>query len=452
MTCTRHRASVRTSCVPTRRRFFQQAAGAAATLGCWSGASGRAAPAPNDRLNIGFIGVGNRGLTNLAELHSEHVAALCDVDSRYLDEVSRRHPGAKRYVDFRELLEQADLDAVVVSTPDHTHFPAAMLAMRRGLHVYCEKPLAHSISEVRQMAATARAQGVVTQTGNQHHATEGYRRTAEIIQSGVLGPIREVHAWTNRPIWPQGIARPADRPAVPGYLNWDLWLGPAPERPYHGVYHPGGWRGWFDFGSGALGDMGPHLLDPVLWALDLAAPTIVAAEASGLQSESFPLASTVRFDFPERAGQPAVTLTWYDGDRQPPASVTGIERLPDNGVLFLGERAKLFAPSYGGRPTVLPRTRNERIELPEPFLSSSPGHHLEWVRACKGQGEASCDFDYGARLTEICLVGKLAVRASAWRPGEELTWDRDLTQFSNAPELSRRIDRDYRTGWERPDS
>jgi predicted dehydrogenase len=335
-----------------------------------------------------------------------------------------------------------NLDAVIISTPDHTHYLAAMLAMQRGLHVYCEKPLAHSVWEVRQMAAAAKQYKVVTQFGNHHHTSEGYRRVAEIIQSGVIGAVREVHAWTNRPIWPQGIAPPTDVQPVPAYLDWDLWLGPAPVRPFHETYHPSGWRGWRDFGCGALGDMGPHLLDPVFWALKLTYPTHIVAQSPPCNADTFPASSSVQFVFPARDQLPPVELSWYDGQQQPTREVTGVDQLPSNGVLFLGERAKLFAPDYGGLPIVMPAKVGEVIPLPKPFLPESPGHHVQWLRACKENRATSSDFEYAARLTETCLLGNIATRVR-----KPLHWNADTTQFLNHGPANQHLRRQYRDGW-----
>ncbi|MBC8352872.1 MAG: Gfo/Idh/MocA family oxidoreductase [Planctomycetes bacterium] len=395
-----------------------------------------------DKLNIGVIGVGNRGASNIAEIKSQNIVALCDVDRQYLDAMALRYPDARICSEFRELLEQPGLDAVLISTPDHTHFHAAMTAMRRGLHVYCEKPLAHSIWETREMAAAAKRFRVVTQTGNQHHASDGYRRAVEIIRSDVLGEVKEVHAWTNRPIWPQGVERPKHSPPIPEHLDWDAWLGPAPARPYHDTYHPRGWRGWHDFGCGAIGDMGPHLLDPVVWAFNLGAPTTIAAESSEVNDETFPTWSIVYLDFLVGEVKKPLKLIWYDGDKQPPEGLTGIERLPPHGVLFMGKRAKLFAPQYGGPPIVIPNEKGDSIELPEPFLPPSPGHHQEWLAACKQGGTASCDFSYGARLTEICLLGNIAIRT-----GKTLKWDDQQMRTSNGVDVERLLRREYREGW-----
>ncbi|MCA9164353.1 MAG: Gfo/Idh/MocA family oxidoreductase [Planctomycetales bacterium] len=418
---------------------------AAGSLGACSFAAKNVAASPSatDKLNIGVIGVGNRGASNLAEIRSENIMALCDVDRRYLNEMSARYPSAKTFSDFRELIRHPELDAVVISTPDHTHYHAAMMAMGRGLHVYCEKPLAHSIWELREMAAAAERYKVVTQTGNQHHASAGYRRVVEIVQAGAIGHVGEVHAWTNRPIWPQGVERPIRGQAIPEGLNWNAWLGPAPSRPYDGIYHPSGWRGWFDFGCGAIGDMGPHLLDPVVWALNLPLPATIEAESSEVNDETYPTWSVIRFEFVLNERQSPLRLCWYDGDKQPPESLTGIKRLPPNGVLFMGERANLFAPQYGGAPIVIPHEPDASIELPEPYLPQSVGHHREWVEACKRQGKTSCDFAYGANLTEICLLGNIALRS-----GKTIKWLAGQMQASNGIEVSHLVKREYRDGWD----
>ncbi len=427
----------------TRRDVLKQAACAASLAAVSAGAAtARETDSSRRKLNIGVIGVGNRGASNIAEIKDENIVALCDVDRQYLDEMASRYPGAKTYTDFRKLLEQPDLDAVLINTPDHTHYLAAMLAMQRGLHVYCEKPLAHSIWETREMAAAAKRFKVVTQTGNQHHASDGYRGVAEIVQAGAMGDVKEVHVWTNRPIWPQGIARPEQSPPVPKHLDWDLWLGPAPARPYNEVYHPLGWRGWFDFGCGALGDMGPHLLDPVVWALELDAPTKVSAESSGVNDQTFPTWSIVRFEFSMGEPRRTIKLVWYDGDKQPPESLTGIFRLPPNGIFMFSERAKLFAPQYGGAAVVIPYDRSDSIELPEPYLPKSPGHHREWIDACKQRAATSCDFSYGAKLTEICLLGNIAIRS-----GKTIEWEHDEMRATNGVDIEHLLRREYREGW-----
>lgn len=427
-----------------RRRWLRQATAGVMlpAVGVWTESRGAESRSPNQKLRIAAIGVGNRGASNLAAVSDEEIAGLCDVDQELMAPMATRFPAARTFRDFRELLELDDLDAAIISTPDHTHFLAALLAMRRGLHVYCEKPLAHSVWEVRQLAAAAKQHQVVTQLGNHHHASDGYRRAAEIVRSGAIGPVREVHAWTNRPIWPQGIARPADTQPVPAYLAWDLWLGPAPARPFHEIYHPRGWRGWRDFGCGALGDMGPHLLDPVFWTLDLTSPTHIAASSTSGHAETFPASSSVRFTFGARGALPPVELFWYDGDRQPPREVTGVDQLPQHGALLLAERAKLFVPDHGGLPIVMPGKDGEEIPLPKPFLPRSPGHHEEWLRACKEKLATSSDFQYGARLTETCLLGNIAVSV-----GKPLRWDADNMQFPDCAAANLQLRREYRDGW-----
>ncbi len=426
--------------VPDRRDFCKYAVHAASI-----GVGANRIAAANDskrKLKIGVIGVGNRGASNVAEIKSENIVALCDVDQQFLAPMSSRFPNAKTSADFRDLLAQTELDAVVISTPDHTHYHAAMMAMRRGLHVYCEKPLAHSIWEVREMATAAKRFQIVTQTGNQHHASDGYRRVVEIVRSGVIGKVNEVHAWTNRPIWPQGVERPPPSQAIPEYLDWDTWLGPAPQRPYHETYHPSGWRGWFDFGCGALGDMGPHLLDPVVWALELDAPSKIVAESSEVNDETFPTWSIVRFEFQSGDRTTPLRLVWYDGDKQPPESLTGIKRLPPHGVLFMADRAKLFAPQYGGSPILMPSDRTDSIALPEPYLPKSPGHHREWIEAIKTGGKTSCDFAYGSRLTELCLLGNVAIRSA-----KTIEWDHEKMQTSNGIDIGYLLRQAYRDGW-----
>ncbi|MCA9204074.1 MAG: Gfo/Idh/MocA family oxidoreductase, partial [Planctomycetales bacterium] len=348
----------------------------------------------------------------------------------------------------------------VISTPDHTHAPIALAALRRGLHVYCEKPLAHSVAELRSMSAAATERpSLVTQMGNQHHASDGYRRAVEWIRSGRLGEVREVHVWSSRPIWPQGIDRPADAPPVPESLHWDLWLGPAPERPYHPAYHPMRWRGWWDFANGAIGDMGPHLIDAVQWGLNLPSPVRIEAESSPVNDETAPLWSIVRFDFEMPSteasdGEPAaadanppstvreLSLTWYDGGKQPPAEVTGVARPPAQGALVIGSDAKLFIPELGRQPIVVPRQKGERIEPPEPSLPRPASHMDEWLTACKQGRSTSSDFAYGRQLSELCLLGAIATRV-----GQPLTWSTTDGHFTNNPAANKLLKREYRDGW-----
>ena len=389
-----------------------------------------------------MIGVGNQGASNLEKFAQEKIVALCDVDSRYLAKAKARHPNAAVYRDFRLMLARDDLDAVVVSTPDHTHAPAAVTAMRRGLHVYCEKPLAHSVHETRVMSQLAQEMDLATQMGNQHHAGAGFRGTIELVQSGAIGQVRQVHCWTNRPLWPQGIDRPEAAEPVPDHLDWDLWLGPAPERPYHRGYHPFDWRGWWDFGTGALGDLGPHTLDAVFGALDLEYPTLITPDSSPVNDETGPKWSVLRFEFPQRGGLPPVTVTWYDGGKTPPAELAHVETLPPGGALLIGEHATVYLPENGQAPVVIPKSIQEAFKRPEPFMPVSPGHHAEWVLACKTGSPTGSSFAAAARLTETCLLGNVALRV-----GMPVDWDSGKMESIEAPEANKFLARTYREGW-----
>lgn len=428
-----------------RRRAFLGSCTAALSAGCgvWSQTAPAASTSPNQKLNIAAIGVGNRGVVNITASLTENIVALCDVDQRYLDEMFRRIPEAETYHDFREALDRTDLDAVIISTPDHTHFHPALKAVRNGLHVYIEKPLAHSVVECRTLAQAAADHAVVTQMGNQHHSSAGYRRAAEIVQSGVLGEVRELHSWTTRPLWPQGIERPQPPMTAPDHLHWDLWLGPAPERPYHETYHPINWRGYWDFGVGALGDMGPHLIDPAFWSLKLDLPTKIEATCSPVNDETAPEWSIVKYEFPARGDLPPVTLNWYDGGKVPPAETTGSRRPPSNGTLIIGERGKLFAPERGGKPLMIPRNKGDKISLPLETTIGSKSHQAEWLAACKGEGETSSPFSYAARLTEVCLLGNIAIRS-----GQRVHCQGDGVTLGDGSSADQYMSRPYRAGWE----
>jgi predicted dehydrogenase len=423
-----------------RRELLRQ--GALAGAGIWLGGRGWASGRrPGEKLAIACIGVGGRGQANLDGVAGENIVALCDVDEPALASAAQRFPQAQKYADFRKLLEQPGIDAVVVSTPDHTHAVAANMALQLGKHVYCEKPLTHSIFEARTLARSAAARKVATQMGNAGHSSESTRRVVELIRAGAVGPVRAVHAWTDRPIWPQGIGRPAAEP-VPSTVQWDLWLGPAPERPYSAAYHPFKWRGFWDFGTGALGDMACHIIDPAFWALDLGAPLAVAAEGEPRSAESGPRAEVIRFEFPARGEMPPVTLTWYDGGRKPPAELAEGETLPDNGSLFIGDRGKLLAPHGGGGPQLLPAAQFADFKAPEPSLPRSPGHHAEWILACKTGSPTGTHFGYAGPLTELVLLGIVA-----FRTGQRIEWDSANMRARNCPEAEPLIRREYRPGW-----
>ena len=424
-----------------RRRFLYSSAtlGAAALFAAPSLLRGRDL---NGKLNIGMIGLGGKSGDNLKGIADENVVALCEVDGNSLDRIAARYPQATKHRDFRRMLEQKDIDAVVVTTPDHIHAVASMAAMKLGKHVYCEKPLTHSVWEARELRKAARQYKVATQMGNGGHASESLREAVEWIQAGVVGKVREVHAWSNRPIWPQGITRPKDTPTMPGSLDWDLWIGPAPMRPFHKTYHPFGWRAWQDFGAGAMGDMGCHIIDTAFWALDLGAPSTIEAESSGANEETAPTWSIVRYQFPARGTLPPVKLTWYDGGKLPSRELTELpaeQKLMDNGSLFVGDKGKLLFER--GKPLRILPERKE-FKPPPKTVPRSPGHYKEWIDACKGGAAAMSNFDYAGPLTEMVLLGNVALRA-----GRKIEWDATKLQVVNMPEAARFIRREYREGW-----
>ncbi|MCH8149429.1 MAG: Gfo/Idh/MocA family oxidoreductase [Planctomycetes bacterium] len=408
-------------------------------VGVWTETAQSESKSPNDKLNIGCIGVGGKGWVDMTSVGSENIVAVCDVDSARLNKAGVKFPKAAKFSDFRRLLERKDIDAVTVSTPDHTHAVASMGAMKLGKHVYCQKPLAHSIYEVRQMIETARQQKVATQMGNQGHSEAGTRRMVEWIQAGGLGPVREVHVWTDRPIWPQGIDRPKGKLPIPSTLDWDLWLGPAPERPYHAVYHPFKWRGFWDFGTGALGDMACHNTDTAYWALKLADPIAVEAKSSAINLETAPKWSTIRYEFPQRGSLPPVNLTWYDGGKKPPAELAPGVKLGTNGSIFVGDNATLFVPHYWGEGKIV---KGEAAPRPKQSIPDSPGHYQEWINACKGGPPALSNFDNAGPLTEMVLLGNIALRT-----GKRCKWDPKTLSVPGVPEADMLIRNEYRKGW-----
>ncbi|MCS7273559.1 MAG: Gfo/Idh/MocA family oxidoreductase [Fimbriimonadales bacterium] len=428
--------------VISRREFLRQSASAGAgllLLKSWGKGQ-----SPNDKLNIAVIGVGGRGWDNLqAVAKTENIVALCDVDLNMLARAAREFPNARLWVDYRRMFDrQKDIDAVVISTPDHTHALPTMLALLHGKHVYCEKPLVHSPWEARQVREAARKAKVATQMGNQHHASEPLRMAVEVLRSGAIGTVREVHAWSDRPIWPQGIARPTGEKPVPPHLFWDAWLGPAPYRPYHDGYHPFNWRGWWDFGTGALGDMGCHIIDPAYWALDLGLPTSVEMEGEPRMPESGPKSSRAIFEFPARGNRPPVKLYWYDGGLKPDPALIGEKSLAPNGIICIGDKGALyFIHPYQYR--LYPKERFEGFTLKERTLPVSPGHHEEWLRACKTGSPTYSNFEYATMLTEAVLLGNAAFRA-----GEKIYWDAKEGRVTNTRKADEYIRRPYRKGWE----
>jgi predicted dehydrogenase len=409
----------------------------------------------NHKLNIAGIGVGGRGAGDIDEVKSENIVALCDADLRSAAGTIKAHPEAKVYRDFRRMLEKEakNIDAVVIGTPDHIHAPAAMMAMKMGKHVYCEKPMAHTIYEARRMTQVAKETGVVTQMGNQGHGGEGLRLYWEFIHAGAIGKVSEVHVWTDRAgtperaWWPQGIGRPEGSEPIPDGLDWDLWLGPARWRPYHSAYVPFKWRGWWDFGCGALGDMAVHNADPAFFALDLGAPTAVEAETSPVNDETFPVWNIIKYEFPARGDRPAVKMIWYDGAKLPPRPPELEEgRNPgDNGILFVGDKGKLLGPSHAGTPRLIPESRQKEFGRPPRTLPRSPGHHREWIEACKAgkPQDARSGFWYAGPFVEALLVGNLAVRLQ-----KRVEWDAEKMRSPNCPEADNYVTKFYRAGFD----
>lgn len=398
------------------------------------------AESPNEKLNIAAIGVRGRGAANLEGVSSENIVALCDVDANNLADAAKAFPNAKQYRDFRRLLDEMakGIDAVVVSTPDHTHAPASAAAMKLGKDCYCEKPLTHCVYESRFLTELAVRNKLVTQLGTQIHAGDNYRRVVEWVQAGVIGPIREVHVWC--PASYSAGDRPKETPPVPPHLDWDLWLGPAPYRPYHPVYLPGRWRGWKDFGNGGLGDFFCHYSDLAFWALQLKYPTSVEAEGPPPHPESTPPWLIVRYQFPARGDLPPVALTWYDGGKRPP--IQSEAKLPDwaAGVLFIGEKGMILA-DYGRR-MLLPEEKFSDFEPPPQTIPPSIGHHQEWIQACKTRGTTTCCFEYSGPLAEAALLGTVAFRV-----GQKINWDPVNLKAINCPEADPWIHKPYREGW-----
>ncbi|SEW27961.1 Gfo/Idh/MocA family oxidoreductase [Luteibacter sp. 329MFSha] len=465
--------------------------------------------APSDKLNIAGIGVGGMGASNIRNLASQNIVALCDVDWGYTDKsfhkmfdslgkaqarldkaktpaerkkvqediehirlLSRQYGSIKRHTDFRRMLdEQKDIDAVVIATPDHLHATIASAAMSHGKHVYLQKPLTWSIHEARFLSKKAIDNPrIVTQMGNQGHSSDDARLVNDYIAANAIGEVREVHAWTNRPLayWPQGIPRPVAVPPpgpadwdmnavtarlanamvgnypLPKGLEWDLFLGPGPEVGYHPVYHPFNWRGWVDWGVGAIGDMGAHLLDSPFWSLDLGLPTAIETVSTPFDKASYPMATMTHFDFPARGDKPPVKLTWYDGGLVPPGlEALGAGQMPDGGTLYVGSKGKLVHETYGDNPRLLPKSLHDSVGTPPQTVARiKTSHEMNWVDACKGKGEATSPFPYAAKLTEIMLLGVVALRA-----GGRIEYDAANMRITNLADANQYLTREYRKGW-----
>ena len=459
----------------TRRRFLQETT--VAGLGFWVAggvALGRASKSPNQRVNIACIGVGGKGSSDVdGASRAGQIIALCDVDDNTLngkasqkvkkgsDEL--KFPGVQKFADYREMLDKLGdkIDAVTVSTPDHTHAPASLMAMKMKKHVYCQKPLTHTVAEAREMRETAARNHCVTQMGNQGSAENGLREGVEVIQAGAIGPVREVHVWTNRPIWPQApkvMARPKDVQPIPKNLHWDLWLGVAPSRPYHSGYEPFNWRGWIDFGTGAIGDMACHTANLAYRALKLNLPSSVVAEAGDVNPETWPAWAQIVFQFPEREGLPPVKFTWYEGHRDgqkvlPPQKLVEIMKgtkdgLKDSGSLLVGDKGMMYSPDdYGAKYILLPEDSFKAYKKPAPRLPRNgrgdDGMKLEWVAGIQGGPAPYSNFEIASRLTESMLLGDVAIRAT----GKKLEYDGEKGRITNNAEADKLLKTDYRTGW-----
>ena len=385
---------------------------------------GRGYRAPSDTLNIACIGVGGKGRTDVEGVSKENIYALCDVDLRMAEQSLAAFPKAKRYRDFREMLEKEGerIDAVTISTPDHTHAVAAMMALKMGKHVFCQKPLARTLHEVRaMMQEAARRPKQATQMGNQGHAGDGTRQIREWVEAGAIGTVREVHYWTDRPIWPQGIDRPTEAHNPPPTLDWDLWLGPMPARPYNPAYAPFRWRGWWDYGTGALGDIACHSMDAAYWALELGYPTRIEAETTRLYPETAPKASRLVYDFPARGNRPPVKVVWRDGELGAPrpaelSSDYAWPKYAEVGTqLWIGDSGKLLADVYGDKVKLLDEKRHKELTA-NGFgkkYPRSPGVFVEWTDACKAGKQPGSSFSqHAGPLTEMVLLGNLAIRTA----------------------------------------
>jgi predicted dehydrogenase len=448
----------------SRREFMKQSA--AVGVAFWVAGTTRASVSrsPNEKLNIACIGVGGKGSSDSDHAgHYANIVALCDIDDKHLDAKAEKFPHAKKFNDFRKMLEAmaGQIDAVTVSTADHTHAPASVMAMKMGKHVYCQKPLTHTVHEARVMRRVAEDYKVATQMGNQGTSHPGFRQGIEVIRAGAIGNVREVHVWTNRPtgFWKQApdvVARPTDTPPVPDNVHWNEFLGPAPERPYNPMYHPFAWRGWWDFGTGALGDMGCHTANMAFMALELKYPTSVEAESGEVNPETYPAWATVRYEFPARGDAPPVRLTWYEGTRDgkrnlPSTDLVYGEKLPSSGLILIGDKGVMFSPNdYGAQHVLLPKEQYADYTPPEPTLPRNGDggrgldrdHKGEWIAACTGGPAAFSNFGYAGLLTETILLGNVAIRA-----GSKLDWDGPNFKFTNAPDAQQLLHYEYRKGW-----
>ena len=446
-----------------RRNFLKQTAAASTGTFLAGGAPGYARslrPSPNERVRFACIGVGGKGQSDTVDAagHGE-IVGLCDVDEETLAKMANRlkakHPGAKTYYDYRKMLEDLGdkIDAVTVSTPDHTHAPASVMAMRMKKHCFTQKPLTWSIEEARMMRHLAAENKLCTQMGNQGTAEHGFRAGVELIRSGMLGQIKEILVWTNRPIWPQGMGIPKATPGIPNKVRWSEFLAAAHDRPYHPDYQPFNWRGWLDFGTGALGDMACHTINIAAMALELFDPeSVEVVDTSGIvDNASYPVWSIIRTHFGPRNGRGPLTMTWYDGGNKLPKDKRSFtdrlygEKVPGSGLLLVGEKGSFFSKNdYGAEHTLLPRDQFKDVKEPESKLPRSPGHFTEWVEGIKADDphKALSNFDYASRLTETVLLGVVALKA-----GQKIEWDAHAMRAKNCSYADQFIRRDYRRGY-----
>ncbi len=427
---------------PNRRQAIKVAgaAVAASSMGYWSSLAAAQSKSPNEKLNLACIGTANQADFSIQNCKHENIAVLCDVDSNYLNKAKEQFKDARLYRDYREMLEKeaSKIDAVIVATADHHHAPATARALRAGKHVYCEKPLTHTVGEARLVARLAKEKGLATQMGTQIHAGENYRRVVEIIQSGAIGDVTEVHVWVGK-AWGGG-ELPTQSDKAPESLDWDLWLGPAPERPYaKGRYHPAQWRRWWQFGSGTLGDMGCHYMDLPFWALELTHPTTIEAEGPPVHAETGPEGLIARYEFPARGKKPPVKLTWYDGTLIPKRLHD--QPVPADGVFFVGTAGMMFADYNKYR--LYPSDKFADFKEPPKTIERSIGHHKEWLKACRDGSPTTCNFQYSGGLTESVLLGTIA-----YRVGKKIEWDAVNLKSTNSPEANALIHKKYRAGWE----
>ena len=435
----------------SRRRFIKQSAITSAGV-FWIAKTSWAKISPNEKLNVGVIGTGNRALANMNEMEgesrhndaSENIVALCDVDKTFLGTAKAKFPNAKTYQDFRRMIDQKDIDAILVATPDHTHAVATMAAIKSGRHVYCEKPLTHTVSEARAIREAAKKHKVVTQMGTQVHSWDNYRRVVEALQSGVIGPVREVHVYIDV-VYTAG-GRPTDNPPVPSTLDWDLWLGPVEYRPYNPVYVPYNWRNWWAFGGGTLSDFGCHYIDLAYWALGIRVPSSVETEGPPVMEEGTCPWLIARYDFPAHGDQPPLKLTWYHGKKdgqpvRPPLENEGkVPKGLPSGLIFVGDKGIMHA-DYS-KYTLFPEEKFKDYVRPPQTIPAPIGQHAEWIRAIKMGGTPLCNFEYGGQLSEAVLLGN-----AAYRSGQKIVWDAKNLKAVGNPAADQFIQHHYRKGW-----